>query len=105
MPFTCFIVDDSSEFLLSATRLLQAEGVVVMGTAGTGREALELATSLKPDVVLVDVELGAEDGVQVAASLSQIPGGPAVILISTRDRSELQELYQPGQAVGFLTKR
>jgi DNA-binding NarL/FixJ family response regulator len=104
MTFTCFIVDDSPEFLLSATRLLRAEGVSVMGTAGTGREALELVTSLKPDVVLVDVELGDEDGVEVAASLSRIPGGPSVILISTRDRLELQELLNPGEAVGFLMK-
>jgi two-component system nitrate/nitrite response regulator NarL len=105
MTFTCCIVDDSPEFLLSATRLLRAEGVVVLGTAGTGPEALELARSVTPDVILVDVELGDEDGVQVAASLSAIPDGPAVILISTRDRTELQDLYLPGQAAGFLMKR
>jgi two-component system nitrate/nitrite response regulator NarL len=104
MTFTCCIVDDSPEFLLSATRLLRAEGVNVIGTAGTGREALELVTSLRPDVALVDVELGDEDGVEVATSLSKIPNAPAIILISTRDRLELQELLKPGEAVGFLMK-
>jgi len=104
VSLNCLIVDDSPEFLVSATRLLQAEGASVVGTAGTGHEALELASALEPDVVLVDVELGDEDGVQVAASLTTLPSAPVVILISTRDRLELRELMRPGQAAGFLTK-
>jgi two-component system nitrate/nitrite response regulator NarL len=104
MTLSCLIIDDSEKFLASATRLLSLQGISVIGRASTGDEALRLAAALRPDVTLVDVELGAEDGIEVARRLTS-GGLPAmVILISLRDRNELTELIAGSGAIGFLRK-
>jgi DNA-binding NarL/FixJ family response regulator len=101
---SCLIVDDSEEFLASAARLLAAEGIDVVGLASSQGEALTMAETLRPDVALVDVELGPEDGVELARRLVAA-GWPAhVVLISLRDRGELVELLDGSGAAGFLRK-
>jgi two-component system nitrate/nitrite response regulator NarL len=97
-------VDDSEEFLVSAARLLSLQGVTVVGRASSGDEALRLAEALSPDVALVDVELGDEDGIDLARRLASAGSSATVILISVRDRTELTELMAGSGAVGFLRK-
>jgi len=104
VSLSCLIVDDSEEFLVSATRLLSLQGVRVVGRASSGAEALRLAEALSPDVALVDVELGDEDGIEVARRLNSGGSSAHVILISLRDRYELTELMVGTGAVGFLRK-
>ena len=104
MRLSLLIVDDNQEFLAAAARLLEAEGLRVVGRSRTGQEAVEQTVALAPDVVLVDVELGEEDGVELASRLAGLPDAPAVILISSHDQYGLQELLAPGPVVGFLTK-
>ena len=104
VPLTCLIVDDSEAFLASATRLLSLQGVAVVGRASSGSEALRIAAALSPDVALVDVELGTEDGIELARQLTSAGSAPAVILISLRDRNELAELIAESGAAGFLRK-
>lgn len=101
---SCLIVDDSEEFLASAARLLSVQGVTVVGSASSGDEALRLAEALSPDVALVDVELGDEDGIDLARRLTSAGSSATVILISVRDRNELTELMAGSGAVGFLRK-
>ena len=104
MSLSCLLVDDSQEFLASATQLLSMQGVEVVGRASSGDEALRLVSRLSPDVALVDVELGDEDGIELARQLTK-SGSPAiVILISLRDRNELTELMAGSGAAGFLRK-
>src|SRR4029077_11197814 len=92
-PITCLIVDDSPPFLEAARQLLTDDGVAVVGFAATSAEAVERAMALRPDVVLVDVDLGAESGLDVARRLARLPGGaPPVVLISAESGSELAEL-------------
>ncbi|ADP84574.1 LytR/AlgR family response regulator transcription factor [Pseudofrankia inefficax] len=105
MPVHCLIVDDSQEFLDAATRLLEAQGLTVVGRSRTGADALELVDALAPDVVLVDVELGDEDGIGVAGRLAAHPASPTVILISSHDRQALRELVPSDSGLGFLTKQ
>lgn len=83
-PLSCLIVDDSEAFLASAARLFSAQGFRVVGLAASGDEALALADALRPDVALVDVELGAEDGIELARRLLAGPAPGHVILISLR---------------------
>jgi two-component system nitrate/nitrite response regulator NarL len=104
VTLSCLIVDDSEKFLASATRLLSLQGVSVIGRASSGDEALRLATALSPDVTLVDVELGDEDGIEVARWLTSGDLSTMVILISLRDRNELTELMAGSGAIGFLRK-
>ena len=104
VTLSCLIIDDSEKFLVSATRLLSLQGVSVIGRASTGDEALRLAAALRPDVTLVDVELGTEDGIEVARRLTSGDLSAMVILISLRDRNELTELLAGSGAIGFLRK-
>jgi DNA-binding NarL/FixJ family response regulator len=99
----CLIVDDSEAFLASASRLLSAQGVEVVGRASSGAEAVRLAQELEPDVALVDVQLGDEDGLAVARRLAATPL-TRVILISSHSREELGELIADSPAAGFLPK-
>ena len=100
----CLIVDDSEAFLASASRLLAAQGIEVVGRASDGAEALRLAERLEPDVVLVDVQLGDEDGLEVTRRLSANAHAPPVILISSHPQDDLVELIADSPAVGFLPK-
>jgi DNA-binding NarL/FixJ family response regulator len=105
MALSCLIVDDSKEFLASAAGLFSSqEGLDVVGLASTGTDALRLLAALRPDVVLVDVELGDEDGIDLARRMTSAGSAASVILISVRDRSEFAELIGGCGAVGFVRK-
>jgi DNA-binding NarL/FixJ family response regulator len=100
----CLIIDDNQEFLASARRLLEAQGIQIVGCASSGEEAIRLVDVLAPDVALVDVELGEEDGIALADELVERAPGTEVVLISSHDRGELSELLAGSRAVGFLPK-
>jgi two-component system, NarL family, nitrate/nitrite response regulator NarL len=100
----CLIVDDSEEFLDSASRLLSAQGLDVVGRASSGAEAVRLVQTLGPDVVLVDVQLGDEDGLELTRRLAADARETRIILISTHPKDELTELIVDSPAVGFLPK-
>jgi two-component system nitrate/nitrite response regulator NarL len=98
------IVDDSDTFLTSASRLLESQGLEVVGTATSSQEALELAAASLPDLALVDVELGDEDGLALASELHSRSPATRVVMISTYDRDQVQDLIAASSAVGFLPK-
>ena len=98
----CLLVDDNSAFVETARLLLAREGVVVAGTASSIAEALRQASALRPDVVLVDIALGDENGFDLARSLAG--DGVAVIMISTRAGADYADLVADSPAAGFLPK-
>jgi CheY-like chemotaxis protein len=102
----CLIVDDSLRFLDAARGLLERQGVTVVGVASTSAEALARAQQLRPDVTLVDLDLGGESGLELARRLHDQPGLPAapVILVSTHSEQDYAELIAASPAVGFLAK-
>jgi CheY-like chemotaxis protein len=100
----CLLVDDNQEFLASASRLLESQGLEIVGSASSGAEALRLADELRPDVALVDVQLGEEDGLEVTRRLSAGGRRLAVVLISTHSQEDVAELIAETPAVGFLPK-
>jgi DNA-binding NarL/FixJ family response regulator len=100
----CLIVDDSEAFLASASRLLSRQGLEIVGIAVSGAEALALAAQLQPDVALVDVQLGREDGLDVTRRLAATVPGTRVILISSYSKDELGELIPDSHAIGFVPK-
>ena len=105
-PLTCLIVDDSPEFLEAATQLLEDDGVTVVGVAATAEEAVATTLEIRPDVALVDIELGPESGFDVARRLAALTDGgpPEVILISAESEAELAELVAASGARGFISK-
>jgi two-component system nitrate/nitrite response regulator NarL len=98
------IIDDNEGFLTSASRLLSSQGATIVGQASSGAEATMLVETLKPDVALVDVELGDEDGIELAERLAALNSSVAVVLISLREQDELVELIEKSGAVGFIAK-
>ncbi len=104
MASRCLIVDDSARFLEAASELLKREGITVVGVASTGAEALERVQELRPDVALVDIDLGAESGFELARRIADAPEPPPVILISTRSEDDLAELIATSPALGYVSK-
>jgi two-component system, NarL family, nitrate/nitrite response regulator NarL len=101
----CLIVDDSPIFVEAATRMLEGEGITVVGSASNSALALQRVGELRPDVLLVDVNLGQESGFDLAERL--LRGGnshPAVILTSSYSEDDLADLIVASPAAGFLPK-
>jgi DNA-binding NarL/FixJ family response regulator len=104
MALRCLIVDDSAHFLESARELLGREGITVVGVSSTSAEALERAQELRPDVALVDIDLGGESGFELARRIAEAPARVTVILISTRSEDDLAELIETSPALGYVCK-
>ena len=104
MPTTVLVVDDHRGFRVRARLLLEAEGYEVVGEAGDGRTAISESERLRPDLVLLDVQLPDLDGFEVAARITGDGGAPAVVLTSSRDWSDSRELLARSGASGFLPK-
>jgi CheY-like chemotaxis protein len=99
-------VDDNPGFLRAARALLEQEGVRVVGVASTGAEAIRRAAELRPDVTLLDVDLGGDSGFDVARQLVDDPGiDPGhLILVSAYSEDEFFDLIEASPAIGFLQK-
>ena len=106
MPLRCVIVDDNLGFLHAARLLLEQEGLQVVGVATSGDEALRAVAELRPDVTLLDIDLGGESGFDVARRLTddRNPGAGQLILISTHSEEDLVDLIKESPAIGFLGK-
>ena len=90
MATSVLIVDDHPSFRASARMLLECEGYVVVGEAADGHAALEAVRELRPDFVLLDVQLPDIDGPEGAARLAEANGAnPAIILTSSRDLEDI----------------
>ncbi len=98
------IVDDHSGFRRQARWLLEQAGYRVIGEAASGSDALSKVRRLKPDLVLLDIQLPDVDGFAVAESLAADSPGAAVILVSTRDASDYGLRLTTCGAVGFIAK-
>ena len=101
----CLLVDDNAAFVETARRVLDPDGVRVTGTASNIGEALQLASDLQPDVVLVDITLGDENGFDLARRLAESHAHDlAVIMISSDAEEDYADLVAESPALGFLPK-
>jgi two-component system, NarL family, nitrate/nitrite response regulator NarL len=99
----CLIVDDNGGFRDAARSLLEQEQIHVVGEASNSAEARSRVAALHPEVVLVDIALGAESGFELARALAR-DGGPKLILISTLPEVDFVDLIAASPAVGFIPK-
>jgi DNA-binding NarL/FixJ family response regulator len=104
VPRTVLIVDDHPSFRATARTLLEAEGFEVVGDAVDGAEALAKVRELRPDVVLLDVQLPDLDGFEVATRLCSNGSPSAVVLVSSRDAADYGDLIPACGARGFIPK-
>jgi DNA-binding NarL/FixJ family response regulator len=100
----CVIVDDSPRFLDAARGLLEREGLTVVGVASTGSDAIQRIRELRPDVTLLDIDLGTESGFEVARRLRREAGPGPVIMISTHSEQDFADLIAASPVLGFLSK-
>jgi DNA-binding NarL/FixJ family response regulator len=98
------IVDDHAGFRATARKLLVARGFDVVGEAADGAQALEAATRLRPDIVLLDVQLPDIDGFEIATRLNSNGYRPDVVLTSSRDAAEFGGLVERSGVRGFIPK-
>ena len=98
------IVDDHARFRASARALLESTGFEVVGEAAAADEALRIAGALRPEIVLLDVQLPGPDGFDVAERLHEDHGSPVVILISSRDAHTYGDRVQRAPVAGFISK-
>jgi DNA-binding NarL/FixJ family response regulator len=101
---TVLIVDDHPSFRASARAMLEAGGFDVVGEAETGGRALEAVRRLRPDVVLLDVQLPDFDGFEVASRLKAAGETPVIVLTSSRDGADYGRLVGTCGARGFIAK-
>jgi DNA-binding NarL/FixJ family response regulator len=101
---TVLIVDDHKAFRSSARALLEADGFDVVGEAADGVEAVEAVAVLRPQVVLLDIQLPGTDGFAVAAQLAEKVDPPAVVLISSREAAAYGPRLRDAPSRGFIPK-
>ena len=99
----CVIVDDSFGFLEAARALLEREGLAVVGVAATRSDAVRCVDELRPEVVLVDIDLGGDSGFEVARRIVDV-ATTTVILISTHAEDDFADLIAESPAAGFISK-
>ncbi|GFG50862.1 hypothetical protein CQY20_31345 [Mycolicibacterium agri] len=98
----CLIVDDNVGFVAAARKVLEAGGITVVGSTASTAEAMALIATLHPDVTLVDIDLGAENGIDLVARLSQT-STPAILVSAYSAEDFCDEINGCG-AVGFVAK-
>ena len=103
MP-TVLIVDDHPSFRATARLLLEADGYTIVGEAEDGTTALRRAHELRPDLVLLDVNLPDLDGFTVAERLTANGTAPIVVLCSSRDAADFGDRITRSGARGFIAK-
>lgn len=98
------IADDHALFRDSLRSLLAARDLEVVGEARTGKEAIELAWQLKPDVVLMDLMMPEMDGLEATKRLAaELPDVKVIVLTASDDEANLFEAIKAG-AKGYLLK-
>jgi DNA-binding NarL/FixJ family response regulator len=102
---TVLIVDDQVPFRLAARAVLRrAEGFVLVGEAGDGAEAVQQATELRPDLVLMDINMPNMNGIEATrAILDELPD-TTVFLCSTYQRSDLPPEAETSGAAAYVNK-
>jgi len=101
--FRVLVVEDVALIRLDLTEMLTEEGYVVAGEAADGEQAIELARSLRPDLVIMDVKMPKVDGIAAAASIVGERIAPVVMLTAFSQRDLIEQARDAG-AMAYLVK-
>ncbi|MBU8811651.1 ANTAR domain-containing response regulator [Mycolicibacterium goodii] len=102
-PRRVLIAEDEALIRLDLAEMLREEGYEVIGEAGDGQEAVEMAESLRPDLVIMDVKMPRRDGIDAASEIAGKRIAPIVILTAFSQR-ELVERARDAGAMAYLVK-
>ena len=102
-PRRVLVAEDEALIRLDLAEMLREEGYEVVGEAGDGQEAVELAESLKPDLVIMDVKMPRRDGIDAASEIASKRIAPIVVLTAFSQR-DLVERARDAGAMAYLVK-
>lgn len=102
-PRRVVIAEDEALIRLDLAEMLRDEGYQVVGEAGDGQEAVDLAESLRPDLVIMDVKMPRRDGIDAAAEIAAKRIAPIVILTAFSQRDLVEKARDAG-AMAYLVK-
>jgi two-component system, response regulator PdtaR len=102
-PRRILIAEDEALIRLDLAEMLREEGYEIVGEAGDGQEAVELAEQLKPDLVIMDVKMPRRDGINAAAEIASARIAPIVVLTAF-SQYELVERARDAGAMAYLVK-
>lgn len=97
------VAEDDALIRLDLVEILSEEGYAVVGEAGDGEQAVELAERLRPDVIMMDVKMPKMDGIDAASIIAERRIAPVVILTAFSQR-ELVERARDAGAMAYLVK-
>jgi len=102
-PRRVLIAEDEALIRLDLAEMLREEGYEIVGEAGDGQEAVELAEQLNPDLVIMDVKMPRRDGIDAAAEIADKRIAPIVVLTAFSQR-DLVERARDAGAMAYLVK-
>jgi response regulator NasT len=102
-PHRVLIAEDEALIRMDLAEMLREEGYEVVGEAGDGQEAVELAESLRPDLVIMDVKMPRRDGIDAAAEIASKRIAPILILTAFSQRDLVEKARDAG-AMAYLVK-
>jgi len=102
-PLRVLVAEDEALIRLDLVEMLREEGYEVCGEAADGRTAVELATSLRPDVVVMDIKMPVLDGLGAAEQLAAARIAPVVVLTAFSQRDLVERAREAG-AMAYLVK-
>lgn len=98
------VIDDNAGFISAARSILKGSEFAIVGSAATAADGLRLVEELRPEVVLLDIDLGEDSGFSLAPQLRRGNGGMKLILISAHPETEFADLIAESPSLGFLPK-
>jgi response regulator NasT len=97
------IADDESLIRMDLREMLTNLGYLVVGEAGDGRSAVNLARELRPDIMIMDIKMPDMDGIEAARVLTEERIAP-VLLLSAYSQQELVQRARQAGVAGYLVK-
>lgn len=103
-PIRLLLADDHTMVRQSMRRSMEDAGFDIVGEAGDGAEAVQMAARHRPDVILMDVSMPVLDGIEATRQVRAAEGAPQVVMLTMHADADIVRRALQAGAVGYLTK-